>query len=105
MEESDSLPVRLDPAEIQVASEMISLNTLQIELIHIIADAGNSLYCLAFIPDTPIKSMYSCIDIHLGNGKPNGRSVGSIYSYASELICYLKKTGPFTLSVLPVLRM
>lgn len=85
--------------------ERISLNTLQIELIHITADVGNSVYCLACIPDIPIKSLYSCINIHLGNGKPNVWSVGSTYSYASELICSLKKTGPFRLSVLTVLHM
>ena len=85
--------------------ELISLNTLQIELIRVIADAGNSLYCLTCIPDTPIKSLYSCIDIHLGNGKPNGWSMGSTNLYASELICSLKKTGPFRLSVLTVLHM
>jgi len=85
--------------------EMISLTTLQIELTHITADAGNSLYCSACIPDTPLKSLYSCIDINLGNGKPNGWSIGSTYSYASELICSLMKTGPFRLSVLTVLHM
>jgi hypothetical protein len=84
---------------------MISLNTLQIELVHITADAGNSLFCLACIPETPLKSLYSCIDIHLGNGKPNVWSMGSTYSYASELVCSLKKMGPFRLSVLTVLYM
>jgi hypothetical protein len=79
----------------RLLGEMISLNTLQIELITITAYAGNYLYCWACIPDTPIQRLYSCIDIYLGNGKPNGWSMGSTYSYASELISSLKKTGPY----------